>query len=209
MLAAMTEQNDDQGAWSWPEPPVAGGETATLLGSLERQRATFAWKAGGLDAAGLRATTAASSLTLGGLLVHLARVEDSYFSVRLLGRDHRPPFETMGWDDDWGWAAEQTRDGLYGLWQETVRQSRAAVAEALAGGGLDQPIQQQWPDRRVPTMRRVLADIIEEYARHVGHADLLRESIDGVVGEDPPDWQPRPPWPRLSEADLRLLERDG
>ena len=205
----MTEQNDDQGAWSWPEPPVAGGEAATLLGSLERQRATFAWKAGGLDAAGLRATTAASSLTLGGLLVHLARVEDSYFSVRLLGRDHRPPFETMGWDDDWGWAAEQTRDGLYGLWQETVRQSRAAVAEALAGGGLDQPIQQQWPDRRVPTMRRVLADIIEEYARHVGHADLLRESIDGVVGEDPPDWQPRPPWPRLSEADLRLLERDG
>jgi len=140
--SVMTEEHDDQGAWSWPEPPVAGGETATLLGSLERQRATFAWKAGGLDAAGLRATTAASALTLGGLLVHLARVEDGYFSVRLLGRDRRPPFATMGWDDDWRWAAEQTPEDLY-----------------------------------------------------------------GVVGEDPPDWRARPPWPPLSEADLRLLER--
>jgi hypothetical protein len=207
-LGTMTTQHDDQLAWSWPEPPVAGGETATLLGSLERQRATFAWKAGGLDAIGLRATTAASTLTLGGLLAHLARVEDFYFSVRLLGRDHRPPFETIGWEDDWGWAAEQTPDRLYGLWLDMVLQSRAAVAEALARGGLDQPIQQQWSDRRVPTVRRLLADIIEEYARHVGHADLLRESIDGVVGEDPPDWQARPPWPPLSETDLRLLQRN-
>ena len=58
-----------------PEPPVAGDETATLLGSLERQRATLAWKRGGLDASGLRATVGASSMTLGGLLMHLAYVE--------------------------------------------------------------------------------------------------------------------------------------
>jgi hypothetical protein len=63
------------------EPPVAGDETATLLGSLERQRATLAWKCGGLDAAGLKATVGASSITLGGLLKHLALVEDDYFSV--------------------------------------------------------------------------------------------------------------------------------
>ncbi len=68
-----------------PEPPVAGDETATLLGSLERQRATLAWKCGGLDAAGLRATLAPSTITLGGLLKHLANVEDDYFSQRLLG----------------------------------------------------------------------------------------------------------------------------
>ena len=60
-----------------PEPPVAGDETATLLGSLERQRATLAWKCGGLDAAGLRAKLAPSSITLGGLLKHLASVEDT------------------------------------------------------------------------------------------------------------------------------------
>jgi hypothetical protein len=57
-------QVDEQGR---PEPPLAGDETATLLGSLEHQRATLAWKCGGLDAAGLRATVAASSMTLGGL----------------------------------------------------------------------------------------------------------------------------------------------
>src|SRR5450631_128121 len=67
-LSAMTSPNE-QGR---PEPPVAGDETATLLGSLERQRATLAWKCGGLDAAGLRATLGASSMTLGGLLKHLA-----------------------------------------------------------------------------------------------------------------------------------------
>ena len=63
--------------------PSRGDETATLLGSLERQRATLAWKCGGLDAAGLRATVGASSMTLGGMLKHLAVVEDEYFSHRL------------------------------------------------------------------------------------------------------------------------------
>jgi Protein of unknown function (DUF664) len=82
-----------------PEPPLAGDETATLLGSLERQRATLAWKCGGLDAAGLRATLASSSITLGGLLRDLARVEDDYFSVRFCGRDPRPPWDTV----NWGW----------------------------------------------------------------------------------------------------------
>jgi hypothetical protein len=84
----------------WPEPPVAGDETATLLGSLERQRATLAWKCGGLDAAGLKATLAPSSITLGGLLKHMALVEDDYFSRRLLGRDWQPPWDTVDWKAD-------------------------------------------------------------------------------------------------------------
>ena len=86
-----------------PEPPVAGDETATLLGSLERQRATLAWKCGGLDAAGLRAKLAPSSITLGGLLKHLASVEDFYFSRRLLGRELGPPWDTVDWDADRDW----------------------------------------------------------------------------------------------------------
>jgi hypothetical protein len=69
-----------------PEPPLAGDETATLLGFLDYQRATLAWKCAGLDAAGLGATLAASSMTLGGLLKHLAYVEDWWCSWWLHGR---------------------------------------------------------------------------------------------------------------------------
>jgi hypothetical protein len=178
---------DEQGH---PEPPVAGDETATLLGSLDRQRATLAWKCGGLDAAGMRATTAASSITLGGLLKHLALVEDDYISGRLLGRTLGPPWDTVDWDadPDWEWrsAAEDLPEQLLTLWQDAVARSRAAVTEALAGGGLDQLARRTWPDGRAPSLRRILIDLIEEYARHVGHADLIRESVDGLVGEDPP-----------------------
>jgi hypothetical protein len=177
---------------SRPEPPVAGDETATLLGSLDRQRATLAWKCGGLDAAGMRATVGVSSITLGGLLKHLALVEDHYFSVRLHGRKPPSPWDTVDWDADrdWEWhsAAEDTPEQLMTLWQEAVARSRAAVAEALADGGLDR-LASPWPDGRAPSLRRILIDLIEEYARHVGHADLIRESVDGLVGEDPP-WPP-------------------
>jgi hypothetical protein len=74
-----------------PEPPAAADETATLVGFLEYQRATLAWKCAGLDAAGLRATVAASLMTLGGMLKHLALVEDWWFSERLHGRGPEPP----------------------------------------------------------------------------------------------------------------------
>ena len=174
-----------------PEPPVAGDETATLVGSLERQRATFAWKSGGLDAAGLRATVGASSMTLGGLLKHLALVEDQYFSRRLLDRDPAPPWDTVDWraDPDWDWhsAAEDSPEQLYALWRDTVARSRLILAEVLAGDGLGQLARRPWPDGRAPSLRRILIDLIEEYARHTGHADLIRESVDGLVGEDPPD----------------------
>ena len=173
-----------------PEPPVAGDETATLLGSLERQRATLAWKCGGLDAAGLRAKLAPSSITLGGLLKHLASVEDFYFSRRLLGRELGPPWDTVDWDadPDWDWhsAAEDTPEQLFTLWRDSVARSRAAVTGALADGGLGQLARRKWPDGRAPSLRRILIDLIEEYARHVGHADLIRESVDGLTGEDPP-----------------------
>jgi hypothetical protein len=172
------------------EPPVAGDETTTLLGSLERERAILAWKCGGLDAAGLRATVGASSMTLGGLLKHLALVEDEYFSGQLPGRMTGPPWDTVDWeaDRDWEWhsAAEDTPEQLMALWQDAVARSRSAVTEALADGGLDQLARRSWPDGRAPSLRRILIDVIEEYARHVGHADLIRESVDGLVGEDLP-----------------------
>ena len=174
----------------FPEPPLAGDETATLLGSLERQRAILAWKCGGLDAAGLRARVAVSSITLGGLLKHLALVEDDYFTRRLHGRALGPPWDTMDWDADpdreWHSAAEDTPEQLQALWADAVARSRSALTEALADGGLDRLARFTWPDGRAPSLRRILIDLIEEYARHVGHADLIRESVDGLVGEDPP-----------------------
>jgi uncharacterized damage-inducible protein DinB len=181
---------DEQGTPIYPGPPMAGDETATLLGSLERQRAILAWKCGGLDAAGLQATVSVSSVTLGGLLKHLALVEDDYFSRRLNGRELGPPWDTADWDadPDWEWhsAAADSPEQLHALWRDAVARSRSAVTQALAADGLDQLARFTWPDGRSPSLRRILIDLIEEYARHVGQADLIRESVDGLVGEDPP-----------------------
>lgn len=171
------------------EPPVAGDELDTLLGALERQRRYVAWKCGNLDSTGLRATLGPSTVTLGGLLKHLALVEDDWFSVKLHGRDPHPPWDAVDWkaDRDWDWhsAAEDSPDELLSLWQQACDRSRALVAEAIAEGGLDRLAAFTWPDGRAPSLRRLLIDMIEEYARHVGHADLIRESVDGLVGEDP------------------------
>jgi uncharacterized damage-inducible protein DinB len=175
---------DEQGR---PEPPLAADETATLLGFLDYQRATLAWKCSGLDAAGLEATVAASSMTLGGLLKHLAYVEDLWCSRWLLGRDPAPPWDTVDWkaDPDWDWhsAAEDTPEQLQRIWQDAVARSRSLVTEALAGGGLERLARRTWPDGRAPSLRWILLHLVEEYARHNGHADLLRESVDGLTGE--------------------------
>jgi hypothetical protein len=64
-----------------------------------------------------------------------------------------------------------------------VARSRALVTKALAGGGLEQPARRTWPDGRALSLRWIVCHMIEEYARHNGHADLLRESVDGLTGE--------------------------
>ena len=175
---------DEQGR---PEPPLAAGELDTLLGFLDFQRATLAWKVSGLDAAGLGATVGPSSMTLGGMLKHLAYVEESWFSQVLHRRDPQPPWNTVDWkaDRDWDWhsAAEDTPEELLKLWRDAVERSRSLLAEALADGGLERLARRTWPDGRAPSLRWILVHLIEEYARHNGHADLLRESVDGSTGE--------------------------
>ena len=171
-----------------PEPPVAADEAATLLGFLDYQRATLAWKCSGLDAAGLRATTAASTMTLGGILKHMALVEYGWFSGSLHGREYAPPWAAVDWDadPDWEWrtAAEDSPEELFALWRRAVDQSRAEVAQVLDGGdGLGRLAKRTWADGRAPSLRWILCHMIEEYARHNGHADLLRESVDGATGE--------------------------
>ncbi|MHB8453081.1 MAG: DinB family protein, partial [Mycobacteriales bacterium] len=168
---------DEQGR---AKPPFAADEVATLLGFLDYQRATLAWKCAGLDAAGLGATVAASSMTLGGMLKHLALVEDYWCYEWLHGRDPHPPWNMVDWaaDPDWDWhsAAEDTPEQLGTLWQNAVASSRSLVAEALADGGLERLARRSWPDGRAPSLRWILCHLVEEYARHNGHADLLRES---------------------------------
>ena len=78
------------------EPPLAGTEVEHLLGALDRLRTTFRWKADGLDAAGLRARVGASTLTLGGLLKHLAFVEDYLFTTKLTGQPVGAPWDFTG-----------------------------------------------------------------------------------------------------------------
>lgn len=170
-----------------PEPPYDADEQATLLGFLEYQRATFEWKCRGLDAAALRATVGASSMTLGGLIKHLAYVEDDWFSRDLFDNDRKEPWASVDWDADrdWEWhsAADDTPDDLFALWRRCVDDARAGVARALADGGLDTLTRRAFPDGRRISLRWILVHMIEEYARHNGHADLLRESIDGQTGE--------------------------
>lgn len=185
----------DENDYPW-EPPLAGTELEHLIGALERLRTTFRWKADGLDAAGLQTRVGASALTLGSLLKHLARAEDEMFSRRLSGDPLGAPWNTAPWDTDPDWdftsAAGDTPDELYALWDGTVERSRARLDAALADGGLDQPVHVSWPDGRHAGLRRLLFDLIEEYGRHTGHADLLREAVDGLVGEDPPArWRAR------------------
>ncbi len=175
---------DDHGR---PEPPAAADETDTLLGFLDYQRATFAWKCAGLDAAGLQATVGVSSMTLGGMLKHMAHVEEWWFSRSLYGRPPASPWDAVDWsaDPDWEWhsAAGDSPERLRGLWQESVDRSRNLVAEALTDGGLDRPSSRAWADGQTPSLRWILCHMIEEYARHNGHADLIRESVDGATGE--------------------------
>jgi uncharacterized damage-inducible protein DinB len=176
---------DDHGR---PEPPVAAGEIETLLGFLDYQRATLEWKCRGLDAAGLSARVGASTMTLGGLLKHMALVESGWFSRSLHGREREAPWSAIDWDadPDWDWhsAGSDSPEQLFALWHRAVAKSRDLVAEALAnGGGFDQLAARGWPDGTVPSLRWIVVHMIEEYARHNGHADLLRESIDGETGE--------------------------
>jgi Protein of unknown function (DUF664) len=188
---------DSDTAWELPawEPPFAGSEAEHLIGALERMRATFRWKTDGLEAAGLQTRIAESSLTLAGLLKHLAVQEDYASATKLGGEPLGPPWDANGWDGDNDWeinsAVDDTPEQLYAFWDDAVERSRARFAAAIADGGLDQLVHVTAPGGSRASLRRVLYDLLEEYARHTGHADLIREAVDGRAGEDPSTaWRP-------------------
>jgi uncharacterized damage-inducible protein DinB len=167
-----------------PHPALA--EREMLEAFLDYHRETLKMKVAGLTRAQLAQTAAASSLTLAGLVKHMALVEDSWFTERFAGRPMPPPFDTVDWDADPDWelrtAVVDDPAWLVQRYDEACARSRAVVADATS---LDQDAVagRRRIDDAPFTLRWILCHMIEETARHNGHADVLRESIDGVTGE--------------------------
>ena len=174
-----TLQVDEHGR---PEPPLAGTEAEMLVAFLELQRGTIAWRTRGLSDEQLRQPLHPTAMTLGGLLKHLARVEDGWFSDVVAEGGPQEPWASTPWAQEWTTAGEDSGAALRALWEASVQRSRAVVAAALADGGLD-ATHPAWGGQGRPSLRWVLLHMVEEYARHCGHADLLREAVDGETGE--------------------------
>jgi uncharacterized damage-inducible protein DinB len=172
------------------DPPLRGTEVETLLAFLDYHRDTLRRKTEGLTQEQLAQPLPPSTMTLGGLMKHLAVVENWWFSMVLMGNDDVEPWAAVDWDadPDWEWhtAKDDTPEELRRLYDEFVERSDRFVQQTLAeGGGLDALAVR--PSRREGegqfSLRWIVAHMIEEYARHNGHADLIRESVDGATGE--------------------------
>ena len=170
------------------DPPLHGDEVTTLRSFLTYHRDTLRRKCAGLTQEQLAQQLPPSDMSLGGLMKHLALVESQWFDYYFRGGELAAPFDSVDWDADPEWEFESARrdtpDELLALYDETVRRSDATVDDALARGGLEQESVRR--SRHVDstfTLRWILVHLIEEYARHNGHADLIRESIDGQKGE--------------------------
>jgi uncharacterized damage-inducible protein DinB len=166
------------------DPPLAADEAATLLGFLDFHRDTLRWKCSGLDAEQLARRHPPSGMTLGGLLKHLALVEGIWFRRVMCDEPLPPPFDEVH-EHDWEWrtAADDDPETLRGYLDRAIEDSRR-VTDRLLPRGLDTLSAR--PDHATGerySLRWVLVHMIEEYARHNGHADLIRESVDGAVGE--------------------------
>lgn len=168
------------------EPPMGGTEQDHLLGMLDRLRVTFRYKTHGLDMEQLAFKLPSSDLSLGGLLQHLAVVEDEKFTY-FIARERPEILLELTAEGRDQFAVDPKGDPavLYGRYDNLVAKSRRIQAGVVAAGGLDAPSALEFEGKHA-SVRRVICDLIEEYGRHTGHADLLREALDGRVGEDPP-----------------------
>jgi uncharacterized damage-inducible protein DinB len=166
------------------DPDPGGGEGELLTQYLDYQRETVLAKTEGLDRGQMGQRLASSALTLGGLLYHLALVEEDWMEVRFLGLAERAPWTGVDWDADPNWefrtGAGMEPAELRQRYRDAWGRSRQAVADAT---GLDQLSVKPLRNGQYFSLRWVLLHLVEETARHAGHADLLREAIDGSVGE--------------------------
>jgi len=164
-----------------PRPPLNADERTTLESWLDFHRDTLAIKCDGLDdAQAATASVPPSALTLTGLVQHMAEVERNWFRRVLAGencpRIFDPEAEPIGPDGGFDLADDATLANAMTIWRNEIRDARARCAgrELTDTGRLqDQPVSLRW----------IYVHMIEEYARHNGHADLLRERIDGAVGD--------------------------
>jgi hypothetical protein len=166
------------------DPQTLTDELSLLSEFLDYHRATLVWKVSGLAQDQLAVTVPPSPLTLAGLVKHLALVEDSWFQERLLGREMPEPWASGDFaaDRDWDFhsAVDDSPSDLLDLYAAACERSRAAVAEI---GDIEAWAARTTRQGKRINLRWILLHMVEETARHNGHADLLRESIDGQTGE--------------------------
>lgn len=166
------------------DPVPSGGEIELLAQYLDYQRETVRLKTDGLAREQMARVLPPSTLTLGGLLNHLALVEDDWMQVRFLGLPDREPWAGVDWkaDPDWEFrsAGELEPEQLRRRYRQACDRSRDVIVQAT---GPDQLSVQPLRDGQFFSLRWVLLHLLEETARHAGHADLLREAVDGTVGE--------------------------
>jgi hypothetical protein len=175
-----------ESAFARPEPPYAADDATMLRSFLDYYRATILRQGEGLDAEQLAATLGPSTLTIGGLVKHMTIVESWWFREVLFGLPDLPWIPADAFDDDPDWEFHSAVDDP---WDLLVERFRSVVADcdveidrALATpDGLDLAAQRPRRDGSVATLRWILVHMVEEYARHAGHADLIRESIDGAT----------------------------
>jgi uncharacterized damage-inducible protein DinB len=160
-----------------PEPPHAGSEVETLNGFLDFQRATLLWKLEGLDDQQLRRAMVPSGTSLLGIVKHLAYVERSWFQRVWAGQEVSFPWTEEDPDADWRIEPDETTQDVLALYDGECARSREIVAAATS---LDETAKVRWGK---VSRRWILTHMIEETARHVGHADILREQLDGATGE--------------------------
>ncbi|NGN93115.1 DinB family protein [Nocardioides sp. KC13] len=160
--------------------PFVADESTTLRSFLDFYRATLLRQTAGLDHEQLNRPFPPTSMTLAGILKHMAYVEDVWFGVRLAGNAVVSPFDTAPWDDDPDWdfnsAAADDPEELRTLLRHAIARSDELTG---AAGSLDHIAAGRSRDGQEISLRWILVHMIEEYARHCGHADLMREAIDG------------------------------
>jgi len=159
--------------------PATGSERDLLVAFLDFQRDTLLWKVSGLDETALRKGWTPTGMSLLGLVKHLAYVERNWFQNRFLGRDLFVPWNdpVTGHDADFVFESGETAESIIAFYQEQVAESRRIVAEAES-----LEVIAAHPKRQ-HSLRRILIHMIEETARHNGHADIMRELTDGQTGE--------------------------
>ncbi|SDK78930.1 DinB family protein [Streptomyces indicus] len=163
-----------------PLPPLNADERTTLTAWLDFHRATLALKCEGLtDDQAATASVPPSAFTLTGLVQHMAEVERNWFRRVFAGEDappiHDPQADPRGPDGGFDLADDATLGGALATWQAEVEYARKLCADhplTATGRFMGQDVSLRW----------ILVHMIEEYARHNGHADLLRERIDGTTG---------------------------